>query len=124
MCDLECVACGRTASYADASIADSLRSCPGDDRDDTVSVGEIVTSDKALIDKSDAILVGYTAVRSIGTPMEVMYAYDRDIPTALWIRDGTDSEDLSPWYRHHVTGVFDALRPALGHLRQEVAADA
>jgi len=35
MSDLVCATCGATASYADASIADSLRTCPGEDRDTT-----------------------------------------------------------------------------------------
>lgn len=31
MADLRCRKCGSTASYADANIADSLRTCPGDE---------------------------------------------------------------------------------------------
>lgn len=32
MSDLKCTECGREASYADASIADSYRTCGGNDR--------------------------------------------------------------------------------------------
>jgi len=35
MSDLVCAACGATASYADAAIADSLRTCAGDEDADT-----------------------------------------------------------------------------------------
>ncbi len=61
----------------------------------------IVKCDKGGINQSDAVLVGYEAVESVGTPMEVMYAYERDLPIALWVRDDTKVADLSDWYRFH-----------------------
>lgn len=76
---------------------------PPTDGDGEVSVRELVEMDKRLIRESDAVLVGYEDVQSIGTPMEVQYAYGRHIPVAIWNRDGTSHEDMSPWYRYHAT---------------------
>ena len=87
-----------------------------DDR--TVSVSEIVENDKRLLDESDGVLVGYSAVRSIGTPMEVMWAYERDMPVVLWSRDETPLSQLSPWYRYHVDHVTPTLSIALHTLEQ------
>jgi len=87
--------------------------------DNTVSVEEIVEGDKELLRQSDAVLVGYSAVRSIGTPMEVMWARERDMPVALWIRDGTAVDELSPWYRYHATAMTNSLPLALDQLDRE-----
>jgi nucleoside 2-deoxyribosyltransferase len=88
----------------------------------TVSVNEIVGHDKKLLEDSDAVLVGYDPVPPIGTPMEVMWAFERDYPIALWPRDGSWLSDVSPWYRHHV-GHFGSLPSCLEHLTREVADD-
>jgi nucleoside 2-deoxyribosyltransferase len=86
---------------------------------ETVGVRELVERDKGLIRDADGVLIGYSPRRSIGTPMEVMYAYAREIPTALWVRDDTDIEALSPWYRYHtdyVAGDVGACLARLHHL--------
>lgn len=101
--------------------ADDLRIIDGvSDADDEETVGadEIVRSDKQLILGSDALLVGYEAVQSVGTPMEVMFAHARDIPIAVWIRDETLREKLSPWYRHHAGCVTYLTGVAVEHLRR------
>lgn len=41
MSDLVCTECGATASYADASISDSLRSCGGDRTVRDTAVGPV-----------------------------------------------------------------------------------
>lgn len=92
-----------------------------DDR--TVSVSEIVENDKRLISESDGLLVGYSAVRSIGTPMEVMWAYERDMPVVLWSRDYTSRSQLSPWYRYHVDFVTAQLPIALHTLQQLIGGE-
>ena len=51
--------------------------------DNTVSVSEIVENDKHLLAESDAVLVGYSQVHSIGTPMEVVQALNR-VFVATW----------------------------------------
>ena len=86
------------------------------DDDETVGVDEIVRSDKQLILGADAVLVGYEAVQSVGTPMEVMFAREREMPVAIWVRDETLREELSPWYRHHSSCVTNLPRAAVGHL--------
>jgi len=90
----------------------------GTETDDpnAVSVGEIVEGDKDLLQQSDAVLVGYDCVRSIGTPMEVMWAYERDYPIAVWIRDETPVIDMSPWYRYHADVLVPEVVTALENL--------
>ena len=78
----------------------SGRSDPEDES--TVGTTEIVEGDKELLRESDAVLVGHHDVQQIGTPMEVMWAYDRGYPIALVSYDVIDMADLSPWYREHV----------------------
>ena len=91
--------------------------------DNVVSVSEIVEGDKHLLAESDAVLVGYSAVRSIGTPMEVMWAYERDMPVVLWSRDYTSRSQLSPWYRYHVDFVTAQLPIALHTLQQLIGGE-
>jgi len=88
----------------------------GTSTDGVVSVTELVETDKQLLEESDAVLVGYSDVQSIGTPMEVMWAYERDIPVAVWLRDDTAYDDLSPWYRYHAGAVRYNVDPALHYL--------
>lgn len=91
------------------------------DRDDTISVHELVESDKTLLRGSDAVLVGYSDVQSIGTPMEVMWAYERGMPVGIWIRDRTSKTDLSPWYRHHATRISHIRDAALKSISDAAA---
>ena len=86
------------------------------DDPNAVSVPEIVEGDKDLLQQSDAVLVGYDRVRSIGTPMEVMWAYERDYPIAVWIRDETPVIDMSPWYRYHADVLVPEAITALENL--------
>lgn len=88
-------------------------------RKGTVGVKTLVEGDKQLLQESDAVLVGYTDVQSIGTPMEVMWARERDYPVALWIRDETGFADLSPWYRYHATATTKDLTRALEYLAKQ-----
>jgi hypothetical protein len=89
-----------------------------------VSATELVESDKEMLRDSDAVLVGYTDVQSIGTPMEVMWASERDVPVVIWIRDTTPVHDLSPWYQYHATAVTDDLRRAVERVDMAVGDDA
>jgi hypothetical protein len=86
----------------------------------TVGVDELVAGDKKLLRESDGVLVGYVDVHSVGTPMEVMWARERDYPVALWIRDDTAFDGLSPWYRHHATALTNDLELALGHIKNSL----
>lgn len=88
---------------------------------DTVGVSEIVEGDKEMMTTSDAILVGYTAVESIGTPMEVMWAAERDYPVVVWIQDSEIGlEDMSPWYRYHADHIETSRDDALAKLELEL----
>jgi len=88
--------------------------------DGEVTPHEIVGNDKRLLDQSDAVLVGYEAAQSIGTPMEVMHVFGTGTPVVLWIRDDTDPEALSPWWHCHVSAIETNLTNALWQLRQRV----
>ncbi|AAM88748.1 hypothetical protein PhiCh1p75 [Natrialba phage PhiCh1] len=92
------------------------------DNDETVGVDEIVRGDKQLLEGSDAVLVGYEPVRSIGTPMEVMWAYERDYPIALWPIHGAWESNLSPWYRYHI-GHIGPVESCLAYFSEEVDPD-
>lgn len=80
-------------------------------RDNTVTVSEIVEGDKAKLRNSNAVLVGYENVHSIGTPMEVMWSYMHGYPVLLWVRDDTPRDKLSPWYRYHVSDIYTGNKP-------------
>ena len=81
---------------------EDLEVVPGEDSGEgEVSVAEIVHGDKEMIRECNALFVGYNPVRSIGTPMEVMYAYQKGYPIGIWDRESVGEEQLSPWYRYH-----------------------
>lgn len=86
---------------------------PPKNDDSIISVDQIVDGDKADIHASDGLFVGYFDVMSIGTPMEVMFAHDRDMPVVLCVMDETNPVDLSPWYRHHVDSIATTRDAAL-----------
>jgi nucleoside 2-deoxyribosyltransferase len=93
------------------------------DTPETVGTREIVEDDKTLLKESDAVLVGYSAVRSVGTPMEVMWAFERAYPIAVWVRDETPIADLSPWYRFHAGAITNDAEMALSHLDRATTAE-
>jgi len=90
-----------------------------DATEQTVDPETVVSCDKGGINQSDAVLVGYEDVQSVGTPMEAMYAYERDLPIALWVRDDTTIADLSYWYRHHSFPTQD-LQQAMDYLEHKL----
>jgi len=103
---------------------DDLRIKPGisnPNDETTVGVDELVRNDKQMIEGADVVLVGYKPVRSVGTPMEVMYAYERDIPVVLWGRDG--DFDLSPWYKYHVDFALGSMDDAVEWIEKKYAAE-
>lgn len=83
----------------------------------SVTPEDIVSGDKELLRDADVVFVGYSAVRSIGTPMEVMWAYDHYKPVVLWIRDKTPVSDLSPWYRYHADEIYGERSNAIRAVR-------
>lgn len=73
------------------------------------STREIVELDKIDVSRSDIILVNYTRP-SVGTSMEILYAWERGKLIIVVSRGG---ERISPWLRYHahalVTSFADAL---------------
>lgn len=77
-----------------------------------VSVTELVESDKELIRRSDAVLVGWDDVPSAGTPMEVLYAYELNIPVVCQY----DGDGISPWMEYHSEAVYPRFAGCVDHL--------
>lgn len=87
-----------------------------DDDPTTVGTSEIIQDDKELLRQSDAVLVGFEDVKTTGTPMEVMWSFERNYPVCLWNRDATPFGDISSWFKFHVSNIVDTRRLALRRL--------
>lgn len=72
------------------------------------SVNEIVEGDKADIDSCDAVLVWFERP-SVGTSMEVLYAWERKKPVVAVNKSG---KPIGPWLAYHST-VVDSLEDAV-----------
>ena len=102
-------------SVDDVEVVD--QSFPQDDS--RVAYWHIVRSDKQQIKKSDILFVGHKDVQMIGTPMEVMYAFERDIPIVIWDMNNVGEENMSPWFRTHADVIesdLQSLAVAMGSL--------
>jgi hypothetical protein len=81
-------------------------------------VDEIVNGDKADINKCDFVLVYYDKP-SVGTSMEILYTFERDIPVIVV----TDKDKkLSPWLVYHST-VFYSFKDAIEHINNNMGCD-
>lgn len=78
---------------------------------------EIVTNDKQDIDECDALLVYYDKP-SVGTSMEILYAWERKRPIVLV--DVSD-KPLSPWLIYHVTVIKGSLAEAIAWLNAQAS---
>lgn len=67
------------------------------------SVEDIVTGDKADIDNSD-IIIAYCPKPSVGTSMEVLYAWERGKHVIVYAPPGSP---VSPWLRYHSHELYD-----------------
>lgn len=80
---------------------------------DDVLDAELIFSDKNEIERSDVLLVNWQSnVSKTGTPMEVMFAFERDIPVVVWHSDRVRDE-LSPWIRHHASYLHERFEDAV-----------
>ena len=86
---------------------------PVSESEKKVSIQSIVEADKEMVDMCDVVLVGHKDVQMIGTPMEVMYAFDRDVPIVIWDMDNVGEENMSPWFRFHADYVEEELMDVL-----------
>lgn len=66
------------------------------------NVQEIVEGDKADIDTCE-LVVAYTPHPSVGTSMEVLYAYQQGQRVLIWAPVGAP---LSPWLRYHSHRIY------------------
>lgn len=78
---------------------------------------EIVELDKRDIRGCDAIIVMYVAP-SVGTSMEVFYAWHIGIPVVVIDESG---KPLSPWMRYHATAVVADREQACVKLQEWLA---
>lgn len=72
-------------------------------------VKRIVEGDKLDIDESDIVLVYYVSP-SVGTSMEIMYAFERKIPIVVC---NPTNAVLSPWISYHCLCVCNTEEDAL-----------
>ena len=70
---------------------------------------EIVEGDKADIDQCDAMLV-YFERPSVGTSMEVLWAWLQEIPVIVIDKSG---KPLSPWLRYHSAETVQTVEQAV-----------
>jgi nucleoside 2-deoxyribosyltransferase len=61
----------------------------------------LVNSDKLSIQRSNIVVANCWKI-SVGTSMEILYAWERSIPTFIIYRE----KNLHPWIRYHSTKVF------------------
>jgi nucleoside 2-deoxyribosyltransferase len=78
------------------------------------SYREIVDLDKRDVRASDVVLVNYSKP-SVGTSMEVFYAWTLGIPVIVWCAPGTS---VSPWLRYHSTAFVHSLADAVRKIRE------
>lgn len=69
---------------------------------------EIVELDKLDIDNSAYIIVNYLKP-SVGTSMEVLYAWEQGKPVVIF----TTSDNVSPWLVYHSTKIVKTLFEAI-----------
>lgn len=77
------------------------------------AVREIVELDKVDVARADALLVNYDRP-SIGTSMEILFAWQLGKPIVLVAAPGAN---LSPWLRYHVHHICHDFRSALAFIR-------
>ncbi|UNA00817.1 nucleoside 2-deoxyribosyltransferase [Edwardsiella phage vB_EpM_ZHS] len=76
---------------------------------------EIVEADKADILEASALLV-YYAMPSVGTSMEILFAWEQHKPIVVVNASLQPKHELSLWLQYHATIIVDGLDPALRYL--------
>lgn len=80
---------------------------------EAVAYREIVDLDKADVRTADLILVNYDKP-SVGTSMEVFYAWGLDKPVLVW---APPTAVISPWLRYHSTKIVHSIDDAIATIR-------
>jgi nucleoside 2-deoxyribosyltransferase len=80
------------------------------------SYREIVDLDKRDVRSVDVVLVNYSKP-SVGTAMEVFYAWTLGIPVVLWC---SPDAVLSPWLRYHSTSIVHSAEDAVSKVLEIV----
>ena len=75
---------------------------------------DMVESDKADIDECDTLLVNYVKP-SVGTSMEVLYAWERG---KIVILVAPQNVVISPWLVYHSHHLFHTVEDAVAHINQ------
>jgi nucleoside 2-deoxyribosyltransferase len=105
--------CKTWRSAVSARFADTLDPMRRDYRGkEAESFREIVELDKIDVASCDVVLV-YFDKPSVGTSMEMLYAWERGKRIVLVDRSAAP---LSPWLRYHSHAVFKSLDEAMEHL--------
>lgn len=79
-----------------------------------VAYREIVDLDKRDVRSCDIVLVNYVKP-SVGTSMEVFYAWAIGKPVVVWC---ASDAVISPWMRYHATAFVHSLHDAVTKLRE------
>ena len=115
--DSDCKDWRMTATEELSAVANTIDPMRRDYRGKTHLPGmdtEIVELDKKDIDESDVLLVYYDKP-SVGTSMEILYAYNR--LKYIVIVNASGQDVVSPWLTYHASAMFDNLDEALEHLK-------
>ena len=75
----------------------------------------IVNIDKWYIDKCDIVFANVTRL-SVGTSMEIIYAWIKGKPVILVCPDNL----LSPWHKYHVTAYFNSMDAGIAYIQEEI----
>jgi len=79
---------------------------------------EIVENDKALIDTCK-ILVAYVDKYTAGTMMELIYAFNRNIPVYVIVPQGQNfANDI--WIQYHTTKFFFNIDDCFNHILKQI----
>jgi len=74
----------------------------------------LINSDKLNIQKSSAVVANCWKT-SVGTSMEILYAWERSIPTFIIYRE----KNLHPWIKYHSTKIFYDVTECVNFLNND-----
>lgn len=100
--------------YAAARLSDVANPMVRDYRGrEDENVADIVEGDKDDIEGAECLLA-YCPKPSVGTSMEVLYAWDRGIRVVVVVPDGP----VSPWLRYHSHFLATSLDVAIAWIKE------